>query len=453
MEHLIDRQRARYQALLELADRPFDVERPAVFSPAAAAQDEANVKGLLFRWTPVFIPYEYTNWGEESLAHVRSCYIGDWSAIGKLRVHGTEALTALTRIGMNNLSRFEPGQIKHHVQLDERGHIASEGLLYRVAEEEFVYSGGGVDWTAWQIDQGGWDAKSEVISPDMFIFEIQGPTSLFALEAATGESLRDIGFNRSRMTSISGIPVRILRSGISGELGYELHGSADDANAVWTAVVEAGAEHGIRQLGMRSQLVAHIEAGIATVGIDYLPSSIITPGAPRLFPRGMPDGSFVPTDVTEFFRRPGELGWGRRGALTSHDFIGRDALAAETAEGGPARHLAGLHWNNEDVIALFASQFGDGPVPEPMEMPRKIGASLDQVLVNGRPVGVSTSRTYSTHLRRTISLCVIDRDLAAPGTEVTVLWGNPGTAQRELRATVTSLPMKEDRRRTDVSTL
>jgi len=156
------------------------------------------------------------------------------------------------------------------------GHIASEGLLYRVADEEFVYSGGGVDWTAWQIDQGGWDAKSEVISPDMFIFEIQGPTSLFALEAATGESLRDIGFNRSRMTSISGIPVRILRSGISGELGYELHGSADDANAIWTAVVEAGTEHGIRQLGMRSQLVAHIEAGIATVGIDYLPSSIIT---------------------------------------------------------------------------------------------------------------------------------------------------------------------------------
>ncbi|MFJ8048300.1 hypothetical protein [Streptomyces luteogriseus] len=110
MEHLIDRQRARYQALLELADRPFDVERPAVFSPAAAGQDETNVKGLLFRWTPVFIPYEYSNWGEESLAHVRSCYIGDWSAIGKLRVRGTEALTALTRIGMNNLSRFEPGR-------------------------------------------------------------------------------------------------------------------------------------------------------------------------------------------------------------------------------------------------------------------------------------------------------------------------------------------------------
>jgi vanillate/3-O-methylgallate O-demethylase len=155
-----------------------------------------------------------------------------------------------------------------------------------------------------QLDQGGWDAKAETISPDMFIFEIQGPTSLFALEAATGENLGDIGFCRSRMTTINGIPVRILRCGITGELGYELHGSADDANAIWAAVVEVGAEHGIRQLGARSQLVAHIEAGIATAGLDYLPSSIVTPGAPKLFPRGTPDGSFIPTAVTDYFRRP-----------------------------------------------------------------------------------------------------------------------------------------------------
>jgi vanillate/3-O-methylgallate O-demethylase len=453
MANPTDRQRARYRALLDLADRPFDLERPAVFSPAAAAQDAANDKGLLFRWTPIHIPYEYTSWVEESLAHVQACYIGDWTPIGKLRVCGSDALTALAHIGMNDLSRFALGQVKHHVQLDEHGYVASEGVLYRVAEEEFVYTGGGVDWTVWQLDQGGWDAKAETISPDMFIFEIQGPTSLFALEAATGENLRDIGFCRSRMTTINGIPVRILRCGITGELGYELHGSADDANAIWAAVVEAGAEHGVRQLGARSQLVAHIEAGIATAGLDYLPSSIVTPGAPKLFPRGTPDGSFVPTAVTDYFRRPTELGWAGRGKLAGHQFTGRDALAAEAADGGPARVLTGLHWNNEDIIALFAAQFGDDPLPEPMDMPRKVGGSFDQVLHNGRPVGVSTGRTFSAHLRRTISLCLLERGLATPGTPVTVLWGNPGSAQREIRATVASLPMKPDRRRVDVTTM
>jgi hypothetical protein len=52
-----------------------------------------------------------------------------------------------------------------------------------------------------------------------------------------------------------------------------------------------------------------------------------------------------------------------------------------------------------------------------------------------------------------ISLCVIDPAFAAAGTAVTVVWGRPGTAQREILATVSALPFKPDRRRTDVTTL
>lgn len=133
MANPTDRQRARYRALLDLADRPFDLERPAVFSPAAA-QDSANDKGLLFRWTPIHIPYEYTSWVEESLAHVQACYIGDWTPIGKLRVCGSEALTALTHIGMNDLSRFALGHVKHHVQLDE--HPAGDPRHRRLPADE-----------------------------------------------------------------------------------------------------------------------------------------------------------------------------------------------------------------------------------------------------------------------------------------------------------------------------
>lgn len=451
---MVEHQRARYAAMIASPEGPFDVERPAMFSPAAAAQDAGNDRGVFFRWTPLLIPYEYTNWVDECLAHVQTCYIGDWSPIGKLRVRGRDALAALKRIGMNDLSTFDTSQIKHHVQLDEQGYIASEGLLYRSGEEEYVYSGGGIDWTRWQLQQAGDDVVAEDVSPDMFIFEVQGPTSLFTLEQATGEGLRDIGFNRSRMSTIAGRPVRILRSGISGELGYEVHGSTEDANLVWARVVEAGGAHGIRQLGARSQLVAHIEAGIATIGLDYLASSIVTPGAPTLFPRAAPHGSFIPANgVVDFFRRPGELGWGGRGKLTGHDFLGREALAAEASAGGPRRSLVGLHWNSQDVAELFSAQFADGPLPQPMDMPRRVGSSFDQVLLAGRPVGVSTGRSYSPHLRKTISLCVIDRELATSGTAVTVLWGSPGTNQRELRATVAALPMKEDRRRTDVSRL
>jgi aminomethyltransferase folate-binding domain-containing protein len=237
------------------------------------------------------------------------------------------------------------------------------------------------------VQPGGWDAEITDISPETFIFGVQGPASLFILEQAAGESLRDIGFNRSRDSRVGGLPVRVLRTGISGELGYELHGSADDADAVWRLITVAGKESGIRHLGFRSQPVQHIETGIATNGLDYIPAAAITPGAPRQFRRGVIGGSFVPVNgFTDYFRKPGELGWAPR-TLPAHDFLGRDALAADAASGIPGRVLVGLTWNPADVAGVLTALLGDGEVPEQMDIPRLPGPSFDQVLVAGTPGG------------------------------------------------------------------
>jgi glycine cleavage system aminomethyltransferase T len=449
---IVGQQRSLYETLLRHKDAPFITERPAMFSPAAAVQDDANAQGVYGRFAQILLPMEYTNWAQESAAHAESCYIGDWTSLSKVIVRGRQAHEFLSWVGMNDLSRCEIGQIRHHVQLDQNGWVASEGVLCRLDHDEFLYTAGSSDWLLWQFGQGSWDAEISDISPDQFIFAVQGPGSLFTLEKVTGESLRDIRFNRSRAARIGGSPVRVLRTGISGELGYELHGSANDANAVWSAVVEGGAPFGIRLLGFRSQSVQHIEAGIATNGLDYLPASIITPGAPRQFRgNGGPAGSFVPSGVTDYFRKPGELGWGPRGQVPAHDFLGRDALLADAAHGGPSRVLVGLLWNSADVIDVFASLFRDGDIYDQMELPRRQGPAFDQVRVAGSPAGVSTGRTVSPHLRAAISLCVIDREHSTPGTSVVVVWGRPGGPQREIAATVAALPFKPDRRRADVN--
>jgi glycine cleavage system aminomethyltransferase T len=447
------RQRQAYEAMLKNDAEPFITGVPVLFSPAGAAQDEANPKGGYGRFAQILLPMEYGSWAQEAQAHVRSAYLGDWTSLSKVLLRGRQALEFLATAGLNDLSRFETGQVRHHVQLDENGWVASEGVLVRLGEEEFGYTAGSCDWLAWQFSQGNWDAEIADISPETFIFGIQGPQSLFILEKAIGESLRDLGFNRSRPASLGGVPVRVLRTGISGELGYELHGPADDAGQAWRAVAGAGQEFGMHLLGFRSQPVQHIEAGIATNGLDYLPAAAITPGAPRQFKRGSIGGSFVPASgFTDYFRKPGELGWGPR-TLPGHDFLGRDALAADAAAGGPARTLAGLAWNAADVTGILTSMLSDGELPDQMDMPRLAGPSFDQVLVGGAPAGVSTGRTVSPTLRAMISLCVIDRAHAAPGTAVTVIWGRPGTPQREIRATVTALPFKPDRRRVDVTVL
>ena len=447
------RQRQAYEAMLNDDAGLFITGVPVLFSPAGAAQDEANPKGGYGRFAQILLPMEYGSWAQEAQAHVRSAYLGDWTSLSKVLLRGRQALEFLATAGLNDLSRFETGQVRHHVQLDENGWVASEGVLVRLGEEEFGYTAGSCDWLAWQFSQGNWDAEIADISPETFIFGIQGPQSLFILEKAIGESLRDLGFNRSRPASLGGVPVRVLRTGISGELGYELHGPANDAGQAWLAVAAAGQEFGLHLLGFRSQPVQHIEAGIATNGLDYLPAAAITPGAPRQFKRGSIGGSFAPAGgFTDYFRKPGELGWGPR-TLPGHDFLGRDALAADAAAGGPARTLAGLTWNAADVTGVLTSMLGDGELPDQMDMPRLAGPSFDQVLIGGAAVGVSTGRTVSPTLRAMISLCVIDHSYAAPGTAVTVIWGRPGTPQREIRATLTALPFKPDRRRVDVTLL
>lgn len=447
------RQRQAYDAMLSGDASGFTTGVPVLFSPAGAAQDEANPKGWYGRFAQILLPQEYGSWAEEAQAHVRTAYLGDWTSLSKIRLRGPRALPFLSQTGLNDLSRFEIGQVRHHVQLDGNGWVASEGVLLRTGEEEFIYTAGSCDWLAWQFQTGRWDAELTDISPETFIFGVQGPQSMFIMEKAIGEPLRGLGFNRSRPAVAGGVRVRVLRTGISGELGYEVHGPADDADHVWRLVAAAGQEFGLHLLGLRSQPVQHIEAGIATNGLDYLPAAAITPGAPRQFKRGAIGGSFVPSGgFTDYFRKPGELGWASR-TLPGHEFLGRDALAADTAAGGPARTLVGLTWNAADVAAVLASVLDAGELPDQMDMPRLAGPSFDRVLAEGTDVGVSTGRTVSPTLRAMISLGVVDRACATPGTQVTVVWGRPGTAQRDLRATVTALPFKPDRRRTEVSSL
>nr|WP_274637146.1 glycine cleavage T C-terminal barrel domain-containing protein [Microbacterium bovistercoris] len=429
------------------------IDRPAIFSPAAAAQDEGNDRTTIKRFGPLYLPSEYTNWADEASAHVKTAYLGDWSSLAKIVVRGPDAHAFLSQLGMNDLSRFDIGQIKHHVQLDEHGWVASEGILLRLADDEFLFTAGSGDWLLWQLNQGTWDAAVRDISPDRFIFGIQGPTSIHVLETVLADSLREVRFNRSRSATLGGVHVQILRAGISAELGYEVHGPADAADKIWRLIRDAGAPFGLRQLGIRAQPVQHIEAGIATNGLDYFPSSAITPGAAWQFRRGGVEGSFVPTNgFADYFRKPVELGWHVRGDFT-HDFLGKDALLADRTAGDPPRVLAGLVWNSEDVAALLAAGLSDGPLPEPMELPRVAGPAFDTVLVRGRPVGVATGRTLSPTLRKTISLATIARQHSVVGTEVTVVWGRPGTPQREVRAVVAPLPFRPDNRRVDVTTL
>jgi vanillate/3-O-methylgallate O-demethylase len=411
------------------------------------------------------LPPEFTGWMDESVAWKTTCYIGDWSFLLKIRLTGPDALRVLSDLSVNSMENFAIGRAKHAVMCDHGGYVMAEGILMRLGEEEFSYQGGPMlYWLSHMCKAGGYDAKAEVV--DGFNFQVSGPSALYALEKVTGDSLRDIGFMRFRETGIGDIRFTALRQGMAGEIGFELQGPAERLGAVYDAITEAGEEFGMRRLGLRTFSINHLEACFPTYGTDYKSPAFSdrTPEleefrdylrevAPTSFgSHNRTRGSFEGTELLDWCRTPVELGWGKNVKL-DHDFVGRAAVEAELAD--PRRKIVTLVWDKCDVVDVYASLFEEGEHFEYMELPRNLQGVMwaDRVLRDGRDVGVSVSRGYSYHFRKMISLCVIDVDLMTPGEEVTVIWGDPGTNQKEIRATVAPAPFKQDRRRVDIQSL
>ena len=415
------------------------------------------------RFAGYFEAYEYTGWVDESLSWKNACYVGDWSPLAKFHLQGDDALQFFSDVAVNGFSSFDVGQAKHLSLCNDAGKLMGEGILMRLADDEFLFtSGPGVPWLAYLHEKGGYRARVTQLGLSQFITQVQGPDSLGLLEKLTGESLRDIGFMRFRRSRIADMEFLVLRQGMAGELGYELHGPSRHGPAIYQALLDAGREFGIRRLGGRTKMVNHVEACFPTPSVDYVPAlygedekeyfdwcarrfrSMIAP--PRTA------GSLRFDDLSALYRSPIELGWAKSIRL-DHAFRGRTALEEELAN--PRRTIVTLRWNAEDVLDVHASLFRAGEPYEPMEMPRNpLGCMhVDDVLADGRSVGASTSRCYSYWFREMLSLCTIDIALAKPGTEVTVAWGSAGYPQRPIRATVAPAPYKRDNRRIDVAKL
>ena len=403
---------------------------------------------------------EYTSWMDESMSWKETCYIGDWSFLWERRIKGPDALKLLSDISVNSFAKFDIGQAKHVIHCDKSGKVIHEGVLSRVADEEFMLFGRGGFWADYSLRKGKYNAISE--PDDLFNFQVSGPNAVAVIEKAARECVRDIAFMHFRTIRIEGHEVWALRQGMAGEVGFELQGPIKHRDDVYAAILNAGAQHGIRRLGARVATVNHLEACFPTIVSDYLPAIFDDDMAEYLaeFDAAMPRfastfniaGSFEGDDISAWYRSPVELGW-TKNIKFDHDFLGRSALEKEVAS--PKRTMRTLVWHAEDVVDVYASLFKKGKSYQFMDIPRDQRGFMyaDKVISNGKLVGVATSRGYSYYFREMISLCTIDLSHSGIGTEVVVVWGEPGEPQKEIRAKVAPAPYKKDNRRLDLSTL
>ncbi|GAB3615585.1 aminomethyltransferase family protein [Okibacterium endophyticum] len=400
---------------------------------------------------------EFTDWRDEQMSWKTTSYIGDWSFLWDVHFEGPDALQLLKDSGINNFDRFEIGQAKHLIQCSELGKVIAEGIVIRLGEQSFSTQSTTAFVVAFLADSGKYDVKWHL--EETFIFQVSGPNALAIIEKAADENVRDIKFIRSREVTIGGVTVRLLRQGMAGEVGFELHGPMAEHDHVWNTVLEAGAEHGIRQLGRRTAMINHLEAAFPTGGWHYMADWAGMDGLLEYFSTRFDTfglgaslrGSFQHDDINEYLTSPIELGWGRMIDF-NHEFTGKAALEAE--RDNPKRTRVTLEFNSDDVIDIYSSYFRDGEVIDFLDIPtqERWFTWFDEVQNDaGEYVGVSTTPGYSLLYRKVLTLSYLLPEYAEPGTEVKVLWGNPGTRQKLIRATVRPAPYKPDHRRDDLA--
>jgi len=244
---------------------------------------------------------------------------------------------------------------------------------------------------------------------------------------------------------------------MSGVAGLELFGPWDEGEDVRAALVEAGNDHGLAQVGSRVYATNTLESGWIPCPLP----AVFTGDSMREYREWLPaqgyegtgslGGSYYADDISDYYLTPHELGYGSF-VKFDHDFTGREALERMDE---PRRKKVTLAWHGDDVARAIGTLFQPEGRAKYIDLPLSNYSTWpnDKILKDDELVGVSTFSGYSSNESSMLSLAIVDIEQSEPGTEVTLVWGEEdgGSAkpvverhvQTEIRATVSPVPYAE----------
>ena len=327
------------------------------------------------------MPVEYPGPGGGVIAEHMAVRTGvglfDVSHMGEIQFRGPGALAAIQQITMNDASRLKDGQAQYSALLTPEGTFVDDILVHRLSENDYllVVNAGTKDkdyaWIRQQV--GGWPSvQIEDCSSRYSQLALQGPRALETLQKLTTVDLAAIKNYWFTWGEVAGIPnVLIARTGYSGEDGFEVYVPSDvpTTEKMWNALMEAGAEFGIRLCGLGARNTLRLEAGMPLYGHEI-------------------------SDQINVW----ESGLDRWLKLDKGSFIGRDALVAIQAAGGPKRKLVAL------------------------EMVER-GIARDGYFVlspDGERIGTITSGSPAPFLKTNIAYAYVPTAVAVSGADVLV---------------------------------
>jgi sarcosine oxidase subunit alpha len=373
-----------------LAGRPFEPAKRSAIHPRHRAL------GARVMWAGDWRrAYDYGDPPAEALAVHESAGLIDVSTLGKLIVRGPEAGAFLDRLYPNRFANLKPGRIRYGVLTSDAGRITDDGTICRLDGESFYVtttsSGAGAveQWFSWWLADWRMQVHLTDVTQGLCAVNLAGPRAREIMGALTDLDCSNDAFAYldGKRAMVAGVPALILRIGFVGEVGYEIHFPSAYGQDVWDAILEAGADRGIRPFGLEPQRILRLQKLHIIVGQDTDSEST---------PYGAAMPWIVKLDKDE-------------------DFIGKWALEHAAEQVGA-----------DGSLALVGFALPDGDVPT------EGAAVLD---ARGEPVGQVTSARHSRQLGRVIGMAWVPAVLAIDGAAITI--SDDG---RTLRAEVMTKP-------------
>ena len=333
------------------------------------------------------MPVQYEGVNAEHQTVREGVGVFDVSHMGEFLISGSGALDLIQKVTSNDASTLTIGRAQYSCMPNGKGGIVDDLIIYKIKEEEYLLvvnaSNMDKDWD-WISSHNSFDATMRNLSDEYSLLAIQGPKAVEAMQSLTSVDLSEIKYYHFEVADFAGIDyVIISATGYTGSGGFEIYCKNSEAKQVWNKVFEAGADFGIKPIGLAARDTLRLEMGFCLYGNDI-------------------------DDTTS----PLEAGLGWITKLAKDDFIDKDFLAKQKEEGIKNK--------------LVAFEMIDRGIPR-HDYPIQDA--------DGNVIGRVTSGTMSPSMKKAIGLGYVTKENSTVDTEIFIDIRNKG-----VKAQVVKLP-------------